>query len=244
MKRELGMMTGLLLLAACESKYRQNVEQAKNVPGVAGALGQKAFVIPSTTFSEHSFTPIPADPPKCEGVAGAEVTWTLSDVLFDLDTKNRIKRNIMRGSVVVDGIPANEVAKNWPTNLDMDIGSAGSDYVMVKIVLKTGEKPNKPGVHFLRPRSGGLPTGPNPGGTDSSVAVLTPAGQPGNIEYCGRTPIDLSVAGEESFRFGVRKAAGVRSLNIGLMVPTVKEKDDKSQMWLPIFLDPNVRNEG
>ena len=44
--------------------------------------------------------------------------------------------------------------------------------------------------------------------------------------------------------FCVKAAAiGARSLNIGIMVPT-KKTGQEPQFWLPIFLDPNVKNEG
>jgi hypothetical protein len=248
------LMATLLALAGCNRPSPFAEQQGTAAPGLApdvarpaGTGGPITVPVPTVVFSANSFTEVPVT--TCSGKAGAAVVWTLEDVFSGLSNNRRVKRIIVREingvDTKVDEIPADEVGNNWPTNLDMDTTSAGSDYVMVTIVLKIGASGNKPGVHFLRPRSGALPTGPDPGGTNSSVAVLTPPLQsPGGSSYCGRTPIDTSVAGTERFSFGVRNAADARSLNIGLLVPTKKEKITEPQMWLPIFLDPNIRNTG
>ena len=243
MTRNWTMMAGLLVLAACGEKGGTDaVKKATNTPGATQTAGTGQPSSGQTRFfSEQSFTHVPAT--ECKGTPGLAVTWTLKEVLSGLSNNRRITRTIMRSTGKVPKLPTSAVGDNWPTTLDMDIASAGSDYVMVNVVLTIGANGNKPGVHFLRPRSGTLPTGPNPGGDNSSVAVLTPAPEPGKVEYCGRTPIDTSDPDTESFSFGVRKAVGARSLNIGLLVPTEKESNE-TQMWLPIFLDPNVRNEG
>ncbi len=236
------MVATLLVLAGCDRPGPTPVQQATPTPDVAGATGTlQPTKVPRVAFSAYSFTQVPATP--CTGNAGEPVVWTLEDIFSGLNNNRRVKRDIKRGAAKVPEIPQTEVGNNWPTNLDMDITSAGSDYVMVTIVLKTGATGGRPGVHFLRPRSGPLPTGPDPSGNDSSEAVLTPALQPGVIGYCGRTTIDTSVAGIERFSFGVRNAAEARSLNIGLLVPT-RKTGNEAQMWLPIFLDPNIRNKG
>jgi len=236
------MVATLLVLAGCDRPGPTPVQQATPTPDVAGATGTlQPTKVPRVVFSAYSFTQVPSTP--CMGNPGAAVVWTLEDIFSGLSNNRRIKRDIKRGAGNVPEIPQTEVGNNWPTNLDMDITSAGSDYVMVTIVLKTGATGGRGGVHFLRPRSGPLPTGPDPSGNDSSEAVLTPAPQPGVIGYCGRTSIDTSVAGTERFSFGVRNAAEARSLNIGLLVPT-RKTGNEPQMWLPIFLDPNIRNKG
>ena len=172
------MVATLLVLAGCDRPGPTPVQQATPTPDVAGATGTlQPPKVPTVAFSAYSFTQVPATP--CTGNPGEAVVWTLSDVFSGLNNNRRVKRDIMRGAAKVPEIPQTEVGNNWPTNLDMDISSAGSDYVMVTIVLKTGATGGRGGVHFLRPRIGPLPTGPDPSGNDSSEAVLSRAAHAG-----------------------------------------------------------------
>jgi hypothetical protein len=69
---------------------------------------------------------------------------------------------------------------------------------------------------------------------------MVPAGA--GSQFCGRTKIDIR-SGKESVTFGIKRDGTTYSLNVGLLVPA-KPKNNKTLVWLPIFLDPNVRNQG
>jgi hypothetical protein len=240
MKHGMGMMTGLLLLAACGEKGGSPQQQATMTPDVAGGTGQQApVVVPSKTMGAESFHEITS---TCATAPTSEVTMRLGNVFGGLDANGKISRNIKTGSNNVPKIdPAKLDNKTWPTNLDFDASSLGTGPVKVIIVLATGKSPDKPGLHFMRPRPASLPTGPDPSGTDSSVAVLVP--QP-ESDFCNRTPIVVDAANNtESISFVMNRVMKTRSINIGLLVPA-KANGNESQTWLPIFLDPNMRNEG
>lgn len=74
--------------------------------------------------------------------------------------------------------------------------------------------------------------------TDSSVAIMA---EPENIEkFCHRQSIDKS-SGDEIISFGViLPKEDTVSINIGIMV----EDKNKAGYWIPIYIDPNIRNAG
>ena len=232
-------------LVGCSNKGTDVPQQA---PGSVSAGQQASDTVPLKSLSARSFTVIPTT--ACTGTKGADVTWRLDDILGALSNNRRLTRQITRQGVNVPLPAASSLTGLWPTNVDMDIsnapGTGANDFVLITIVLDSADKPNKPGLHFLRPVPSNLPSGPDPTSVDSSVAVLSPAKDPvlGEL-YCGRTDIAVdSVNQTESVTFGVKAAKiGARSLNIGIMVPT-KKTGQEPQFWLPIFLDPNVKNEG
>lgn len=238
MKRTTGMMAGLLVLAACGDKEGSPKQQVGNTPPAATGQTMPA-VAPARTMGVQSFHSIDA---TCTVKPVAEVTMTLDDVFGGLSANRRITRSIKKGPNDVPQLTrANLQPYTWSTNLDFDTSTYGSGPVKVNIVLNTGEIGKSSEIRFLRPLTGGLPNGPEPVGKDSSIAVLVPA--PANDFSC-RTDIDVDVIGQtETISFVMNRVIGSRSINIGLLVPTFK-KDKEQQMWMPIFLDPNMRNEG
>ena len=236
MTRNLGMMAGLLILAACGEKEGSPLQQASNTPEAAGALGRQERV---KTTGALSFGVITA---TCITTPTSEVKMILDNVFGGLDSNGKIARNIKQGSKEVPQIDSDKLTlQSWPTDLDFDASTLGTGPVKITIVISTGKNAKKPGLHFLRPRSGKLPTGPDPSGLDSSLTVLVP--DPTN-DFCGRLPIDVdTVNNTESVSFVMNRVVGSRSLNLGLLVPGAKTGSE-TQVWLPLFLDPNVRNQG
>ena len=247
MTRNLGMMAGLLVLAACNEAGSADIATSvTKMPGAAGAVGKTSPTsAPQQLFSATSFNQITA---QCRTRPVETVVMNLENVFEGLSNNRRIFRSIKRGTNDVDNIARTNLQPGaWPTNLDFDASSLGNGPIEVKIVLKTGKLDDKPGVHFLRPVTGAIPTGPDPTSTNSSLAVLVPA--PAS-EFCGRSAIVINAANNtETVSFVMNRVPASpnlrasRSINIGLMVPT-KRIGQELQMWLPIFLDPNVRNEG
>jgi hypothetical protein len=243
-------MAGLLVLAACGEKGGTPQQQATMTPDVAGSIGQQApLVVPSKTMGATSFNVIPKT--ACTGTQGEPVTWILGDIFDGLNKAEReIGRDIKRpGNKSVPEVAANKLNGNWPTNLDMDVSTPvatpqppKSDYVLVTIELRNKAAGGKPGVYFMRAAPNPLPDNPPLTDTDSSVAVMAPPPGTAGWKFCGRTDIKIT-NDTESITFGIMKDSGTQSLNIGLLVPA-KAKNGKTPYWLPIFLDPNMRNEG
>lgn len=257
MKHAMGMMTGLLL-AACGEKGGSPQQQATMTPDVAGATGQQAPVVaPSKTMGASSFGVIPQA--ACTGTPGEPVTWKLGNVFKQLSDDREVKPEMKQGNKTDLALASNKVGPNWPTSLDMDVSTSvgtppgpANDYVMVTIELSTGRGTGNPGIYFMRPPSA-VPQAnppfvkpdpnqpkPNPDPTASTVAVMAPVDRVDR--FCGRTDIDIQ-NGKEVMSFGIKKGGETLSINVGLLVPS-KPKAGKTPYWLPIFLDPNMRNEG
>jgi hypothetical protein len=188
-------------------------------------------------LSVGGFESIPQSP-GCSGTAGPPVTIDLTEILKELVTNGKVTRKIDRklaGSTSPVDRPAN-VGNNWPSNLDMELAVSSTpgtfepnDYVMVTINLRVVR-----GVTFLRPL--GAPV------TDSSIAVLVEPRT--TASFCGRTDTtSTTVNGKkyQTFSFGVLKGTSVHSVNIGIMVP---DSTTNPTYWMPILLDPNVKNSG
>jgi hypothetical protein len=119
------------------------------------------------------------------------------------------------------------VGRNWPTSLDIQVNETGvsNDYVMVTVDLIVVR-----GVSFLRQPGAAI--------DDSRSAVMTDPSTAAT--FCGRTQVSLN-GNRQSVSFGVRKGADVRTFNIGIMVP---DKPASPTYWQPLFLDPNIKNDG
>jgi hypothetical protein len=87
--------------------------------------------------------------------------------------------------------------------------------------------------------------------TDSSYAVLAEAGKAS--QFCGRMPFDVDKNDNDIVRFGVKlpkpgevDSAGevidTVSINIGLLIKD--KKNTAKDYWIPIYLDPNIKNTG
>jgi hypothetical protein len=252
MTRNLGMMAGLLVLAACGEKGGSDAANgASDTAPAVGASGPGQTANIAKTMGVNSFEKITME--KCTGVEGIPVIWKLSNIFDKLKDKNELKRDIKRGIDEVYEVDQGILGDNWPTSVDMDVSSPLPkptplpDYVIVTIELLTGRDAGngKPGVYFLRPSANARPDNPpfTAGNTDhenSEVTVMIPAGT--GSHFCGRTNIDIK-PGKESVTFGIKRDGQVYSLNVGLLVPA-EPKNNSTKVWLPIFLDPNVRNQG
>ncbi len=175
----------------------------------------------------------------CSGVYGQPVTVRVGALLAELANNGKVGRNITRklanGTDQPVDPPAN-TGYNWPTNLDMELaetatggGYVPNDYVMVTVVLRVLR-----GINFLRPMGVAV--------TDSTLAVTVDPNT--KNRFCGRTEVTTTTTGGKTFQyvsFGMLKDTVVRSINIGIMIP---DNVANPTYWLPIIIDPNVRNTG
>ena len=193
--------------------------------GPAGAAPRKPARVDMKILllTSGGLASIPETP--CAGTAGSPVTMKIGPLLAEL-VNGSIARDIHNAKGNSVGRPAS-VGNNWPTNLDMQVNETGvsNDYVMVTVDLMVVR-----GVNFLRQ--------PGAAVDDSRSAVMI---DPSTVAaFCGRTKVGLN-GNRQSVSFGVRKGADVRAFNIGIMIP---DRPASPTYWQPLFLDPNVKNDG
>ena len=230
MKRNMGMMAGLLVLTACGEKGVAEAgkpaggeavaEVTPAEPNVAGATE----VIPTT---------------DCPGSPiGDPLIMTISNQMLKQLGGNdqQILRNVTRGGKESEAPTIND-KKLYPTNLDLaangDLSKGG--YVEIQIKLQPA-KPDKRDLTFIRMDASAVP----PNDKDSAGAVTVRLGD-GN-KFCGRKQIAKdAITGMETVTFGSLLAAGKESsINIGVLVANKKDQTK----WTPIYVDPNMKNEG
>lgn len=118
-----------------------------------------------------------------------------------------------------------------PTFLDLGVPASGGAGTWTQIVVRLQSNAADP-MKFMPVRVAGI-NNPN----DSSYAVLAPPGLVG--KFCGRKPFNPT--NPDVLRFGVKLAVGeVVSFNIGLLIP---DKQNPGY-YIPIYLDPNMKNIG
>lgn len=218
------------------------------VLGAATAIGLALILGPGIKMRPLSATAYNIIPVGgCPTAAPGEVTFFIDDPLDGLSAPGKGQR--VRRSIVwkatgqpVSQINPQQLGSRWRTNLDMDVTDPTKPYVRVNIIVTSNR-----GIRFLRPAA---PAPGQPMGTDSSNAVMVENVSSGG--FCGRTAIaSVNLAGPppgrtgEKVTFGILPGTGVTGMNVGLLIPTTPVTGQPfEQEYLPIFLDPNMKNEG
>lgn len=138
------------------------------------------------------------------------------------------------GSTTPQSAPPADIAKNYqPTYLDIGVPAPDGEAMWTQVVVRL--KQNNPDlIRFMPVRDANGVDSP----TDSSYAVLAEASNASR--FCGREPI-RQVNGDDVVRFGVKMPLNQTvSINIGLLIADKKNPG----YWIPIYLDPNMKNIG
>lgn len=214
-----------LALAGCK-------DGGRSIPAGPAATQESAGPLtpgPSETIATE------CDPAK---TTGDPVIWTIG--LKDLGglsgSDREIKRRVKQGGKDEPDPPKMTNGKLYPTNLDLAANAAAladGQYVEIRIVVEPGTN-GKRELGFVR-----ISAQPEPGQENSSAAAVTaPAGNGTN--FCRFKLIETDSDGNEVVRIGSYLAKGAESsINVGLLVYS-----SKSGLFTPIYIDPNVRNEG
>jgi hypothetical protein len=177
----------------------------------------------------------------CEGTQNpTSIIFTVKPNM--LKTLGGTKQNIERKvDTVVNGVetaqptPPAGVNKLYnPTYLDMGISAPDGMGTWTEVIIKLKNK-NAEGIRFMPVRDANGIESP----TDSSYAVLAEAGKA--AQFCGRKTFEDDKKGNDMVRFGVKLAKpDTVSINIGLLIEDKKNPG----YWIPVYLDPNIKNTG
>ncbi|WP_313671034.1 hypothetical protein [Sandarakinorhabdus sp.] len=231
MKRNLGIIAGLLVLAACGEKGGADTVKA-------GGAAAAPPIVPAESLVAGATEEIPTA--KCSGdPIGKPVVMILGDKSISQLGGNdqEIVRNVTRDGKG-SGPPTLANPKLYPTNLDLaanGVASKQGDYVEIKIQLQPAKPANRDMI-FIRMDASAVPKD----GDSSAGAVTVRKGDSGL--FCGRSPITKNqTTGYETVTFGSLLQPGMESsLNIGVLVANKKDPTK----WTPIYIDPNMKNEG
>ncbi len=223
----------LLLLAGCGQK-RNEVAQ-----GPQGAIAPAVQVSPTDTKTILAAGPSAViTSAKCPGTKNPNKVKLVirENFLRKLGSDRTIERDVEvedgNGVSSPQATPPDIGASQYqPTYLDMGVPASGGTGTWTPIVIRLKSNAADP-IRFMPVRVAGID---NP--IDSSYAVLAPAGAAS--KFCGRQSFDPQDPGV--VRFGAVLAPGeVVSINIGLLIP------DKANpgFYIPIYLDPNIKNVG
>ena len=213
-----------------------NMKQAIITVGLAVVATSSAYSAPKHKTLSHALIPpfigsADSITGSCPSTNVKYVTLELGNLLKHLHEQTD-PREIEHG----DGTKVDKLQNLPPshraTMLDMQLTRSGThnDVVMLTVNVTTTS-----GIAFL------VPTGQDPDKiTDGSLAVMIPHGSTG---FCGTPTISHNVSGGKmtnSVTIGVLPdAVAYRSLNINLLIP-----DSSHSVWLPLIIDPNVKNNG
>lgn len=231
MTRNLGMMASLLVLAACGAKEGTDAGRPADGDAVAAVMPAEALVVGATETIPDT---------ACGGtMIGKPLIMVLTNQMLKQlsDNDQQIKRNVTRDGKDTDP-PAIDDKRLYPTNLDLPANGVGvnaGDYVQIQIKLQPANA-KKRDLIFLRTDASAIPKD----GDDSAGAVTVRKGD--GIKFCGRLPIQRDkTTEEETVTFGsLLPKYGESSINIGVLVANKKDPTKST----PIYIDPNVRNEG
>jgi hypothetical protein len=220
--------------AACDNPTPEPAPPAPTTSSAPEGSGSSADsgVVPSFVGGDM----IPEAP--CTGTPGPPVTMRLGRLLANFGN-GIIGRDIKRklqGGATQDVERPNVAGNRWLTNIDMELAERAAngryepnDYVLVTVYLPTTAR----GIKFLRSK-----TATNANDPTDAIRVEPNKG----TLFCGRTDIKPeSAPAGESVTFGMLKGADTVSVNIGIMIP---DTSTPPVYWLPIILDPNVKNSG
>lgn len=177
----------------------------------------------------------------CTGTKNAtKIKFTVKpNMLKTLGGNNQhIQRQVDRdagGVETPEPTPPANIAKRYnPTYLDFGVPAPDGMNTWTEVTIKLKNRNNE-GIRFMPVRdANGVESK-----TDSSYAVLAEAGRAS--QFCGRKPFEDDANGNDIVRFGVKMAKyDTVSINIGLLI----EDRKNSGYWIPIYLDPNIKNVG
>lgn len=169
---------------------------------------------------------------------GRPILMKFQGIKIDQDGVLKLKRRIKIGPVdnqvevpenLNTDLPYQNInAATNKTPFDMVVGDAAdrSELVRIKIMIK---KQN--GAKFFG------------SGVADGQYVSVRAGPGESEDFCNLSPIDYSDPSRESITFSI-KSGRISSFAIGIMVPEVDDDNMPTGLYLPIFIDPNVRNKG
>lgn len=172
----------------------------------------------------------------CNGKAsGNALEFVIKDNILKIFTDGGYEGRevLLNGQPVPNPPTLDPKSKYIPTYYDMSVPllTSGASWTQITIRVK---KAASDGVNFLVPRDANGNFSP----TDSSVAVLIPAGR--SVNFCGRSAISIN-KGDQVIQFGVMfTGQDTTSMNIGLLVADKKHPG----YFIPIYLDPNIKNPG
>ena len=236
MKRELGMMTALLALAACEDTRGLTPQQIVS-PAPAAAVAMQPPAGPRHIMAAGPSEEIPLTP--CGGnQIGDDIIMTLdAKMMKQLGAADQeIARDVSRGGQQ-KARPPLPGSPLYPTNLDIGVNgalTAKGDFVKIVIKLQSANAA-KGDFIFLRPDARPVPGN----GDNASAAVTVRNGDAG--KFCGRSTIARDKAGVETVSFGsLLEKYQESSINIGVLISNKKSPG----LWTPVYIDPNMRNVG
>ncbi len=204
------------------------VTTAQTPGGVSGVI---MFAGPSAVISDVA----------CTGKKnGTKILFTVKpNMLKTLGGANQhIERQVdwdVNGVETPEPTPPANIAKRYnPTYLDFGVPAPDGMNTWTEVTIKLKNKNNE-GIRFMPVRdANGVDSK-----TDSSYAVLAEAGKAS--QFCGRKPFEVDKKGNDIVRFGVKLAKDETvSINIGLLI----EDRKNSGYWIPVYLDPNIKNIG
>lgn len=194
------------------------------------------FVRPAQVISKSCATNANPNPTK-----GKALVMRFTNLSVGTDGIIKIKRNIkihnnFDMAAEVDESPANNLPYRKingvtnPTPFDIIFGDAANvrDISRIKIVVKKGE-----GAAFIGT--------PNSAGGQFEAVMAGPANGEAD-KFC-----DLSIIHDNGIRQAVTfsvKSGMTAGFAIGILVPEVDDNGDATGRFLPIYIDPNVKNEG
>jgi hypothetical protein len=196
-----------------------------------GVPGEIMFAGPSAVISDAA----------CTGKKnGTKVLFTVKpNMLKTLGGANQhIERQVDRdvgGVETSEPTPPADIAKRYNrTYLDFGVPAPDGMNTWTEVTIKLKNK-NDDGIRFMPVRNAeGVESK-----TDSSYAVLAEAGRAS--QFCGRKPFEVDKKDNDIVRFGVKLAKyETVSINIGLLI----EDRKNSGYWIPVYLDPNIKNTG
>jgi hypothetical protein len=221
----------LLLLAGCGQTRSEVSEKSQSTTNSILFAGTSA-VIPKAKCRDDMNNDLPKNP----NIVKFFIT---EDLLYTLGTEQHVNRAVSienaEGKDTPQKDPPKDVAKEYiPTYLDIGVPASSDKAQWTQVVIKL-KNANSEGIRFMPVRD----ANGNESATDSRFAVLAQATKIG--KFCDRKEFGTDGAGNDVVKFGVvlDKDESV-SINIGLLV-----KDKKKEgYWIPIYLDPNMKNTG
>lgn len=235
--RQLIAVGTVSVLTACGNAAPEPPVESAGVATTATEMTPAKSTATVATFGPSPTLPITRD---CKGKPiGDEIVLTLDadkKMFKDLSDNRAFVRDVKLGGKSQDEPP--EVGEGyWSTNLDASYEPPKGEVGYTKMTIRL--KPDgKTEAIFLRP-----PTSNDPATKrDSSAAIsVQKAMEP---YFCGLTKIKLPDENDpyESLSFGITlPPQTAASYNIGVMV---RKLAGKRAYWTPVFIDPNVKNEG
>lgn len=223
----------LLLVSACGEKRTAAPAQQNSASSPATVLfGGASATIPTAACRDENGTAVQKSKNKIKFKIKSNF---LKDFGGNGQTIPRDVVTDVNGNDVPQPSPPSDIAKKyWPTYLDIGIDEPDGMTKWTQVVVKV--KPDASnGIQFMKVRDANGNFDPK----DSSVAVMAEASKV--AKFCYRQPIELDADGDETIKFGVMLAKGETvSINIGVLV---EDKTNKG-FWIPIYIDPNMKNTG